>query len=101
MGIEKQYNDILKGENGYTTYQKDLKGYKIANTPEIKVDAIQGKDIYLTIDANLQYKLEQIAQKTMEETQAEAMMLIAADSQTGEILSYISYPSVDLNEYSF
>lgn len=61
----------------------------------------RGRNIYLTIDANLQYKLEQIAQKTMEETQAEAMMLIAADSQTGEILSYISYPSVDLNEYSF
>lgn len=59
----------------------------------------QGKNIYLTIDANLQYKLEQIAYKTMEETQAESMMLIAANSRNGEILSYISLPAANLNEY--
>ena len=47
MGIEKQYDSILKGEDGSLTYQKDLKGYRIANTPMIKKDAIQGKDIYL------------------------------------------------------
>lgn len=59
----------------------------------------QGKNIYLTIDANLQYKLEQISREAMESTQAESMMLIAADSRTGEILSYISLPSANLNEY--
>ncbi|MDY2839845.1 MAG: penicillin-binding protein [Treponema sp.] len=59
----------------------------------------QGKNIYLTIDANLQYKLEQIAYKTINNTKAENMMLIAADSRTGEILSYISLPNADLNEY--
>ena len=59
----------------------------------------QGRNIYLTIDANLQYKLEQICHRVMNETQAEGMMLIAADSTSGEILSYISLPSADLNEY--
>ena len=59
----------------------------------------QGRNIYLSIDANLQYKLEQIAYKTMHDTQAESMMLIAADCRNGEILSYISLPSVDLNDY--
>ena len=53
------YNEILKGEDGYTTYQKDLKGYKIANTPVIKKDAVQGKDIYLTIDSNIQFFVDQ------------------------------------------
>ena len=66
---------------------------KSLETPE------QGKNIYLSIDSNLQYKLEQIAYKTMNETQAESMMLLAADSRTGEILTYISLPSADLNEY--
>lgn len=59
----------------------------------------QGRNVFLSIDANLQYKLEKIAQKTMDETQAESMMLLAADSKTGEVLSYISLPSADLNEY--
>lgn len=59
----------------------------------------QGSNIYLTIDANLQYKLEKIARNTMDTTQAASMMLIAAEAKTGEILSYISLPSANLNEY--
>ena len=59
----------------------------------------QGKNIYLTIDTTLQYKLEQIAYDAITETQAESMIMIAADCKTGEILSYISLPSADLNEY--
>jgi cell division protein FtsI (penicillin-binding protein 3) len=58
-----------------------------------------GKNIYMTLDANLQYKLEQLAQKSMEDTQAESFMLIAAEAKTGEILSYISLPSANLNTY--
>lgn len=59
----------------------------------------QGKNIYLTIDTTLQYKLEQIAYDAITETQAESMIMIAADCKTGEILSYISLPSADLNDY--
>ena len=71
----------------------------VFNPDDAKVP--QGKNIHLTIDANLQYKLEQIAQETMTSTNAESLMLIAADSQNGEILSYISLPSANLNEYNF
>lgn len=60
----------------------------------------QGKNVYLTIDANLQYKLEEIARETMKSTQAECMMLLCSDAKTGEILSYISLPSANLNEYN-
>lgn len=57
-------------------------------------------DIFLTLDINLQYKLENIARKTLDSTQAESMMLLAMEAKTGEILSYISLPSVNLNEYT-
>lgn len=60
----------------------------------------QGKNVYLTIDANLQYKLEKLSRETMETTKAESMMMIAADARNGEILSYISLPSSNLNEYT-
>ena len=62
---------------------------------------LHGRNVYLTIDANLQYKLEEIARETMETTQAESMMLIASEANSGEIQSYISYPSANLNEYNF
>lgn len=61
---------------------------------------VQGKNIYLTIDANLQSNLEKIAHEAMEDTQAESMMLIAAEAKTGEVLSYISLPSANLNDFS-
>jgi cell division protein FtsI (penicillin-binding protein 3) len=72
-------------------------------SPEIKkgtTGTIHGDNVYLTIDAGLQYKLEKIAQDAMEETRAESMMLIAANAKNGEILSYISFPSADLNQYT-
>ena len=71
-------------------------------SPESKSDAagvIHGSNVYLTIDAALQYKLEKIAQSAMDETQAENFMLIVVDAKTGEILSYINLPSANLNEY--
>lgn len=58
-----------------------------------------GLNVYLTIDANLQYKLEKIARNAMESTQAESVMMVAADAKSGEIVSYISLPSVNLNDY--
>lgn len=63
-------------------------------------DVIHGKNIFLTIDANLQYKLEKIAKETMDSTQAASLILLAAESKTGEILSYINLPQVNLNEYT-
>ncbi len=60
---------------------------------------LYGDSIVTTIDASLQYKLEQIALESLEDTQAESFMLIAAEATTGEILSYISLPSPNLNTY--
>ncbi len=98
MGIEKQYNDILKGENGYTTYQKDLKGYKIANTKEIKVDAIQGKDIYLTIDENIQFFVEQAINNSSKSYGWEWFTITIMDAKTGAILATSTSPSFDPNK---
>lgn len=71
-------------------------------SPEVEdtsAETIHGDNIYLTIDAGLQFKLEKVAQKAMDNTQAESIMLIAANSRNGEILSYISLPSANLNDY--
>lgn len=62
-------------------------------------EEVQGNNVYLTIDANLQSQLEKVANEAMESTQASGLMLVAADAKNGEILSYISYPSVNLNDY--
>ena len=98
MGIEKQYNEILKGEDGYTTYQKDLRGYKIADTPVIKKDAVQGKDIYLTIDSNIQFFIEQAINNSDREYDWEWFHITVLDAKTGAVLGTSTSPSFDPNK---
>lgn len=97
MGIEQYYDKILRGKNGYITYQKDLHGYKIANTKEVREEAIEGKDIYLTIDSNIQFFIEQALNKAKEEFGYEWFTMVIADAKTGAILGMSTYPSFDPN----
>ncbi len=88
------------GDDGEGLSGIELQCQKILAPPEdiTKVNTY-GNNVLLTIDSNLQFKLEQIAGAAMEDTQAESMMLIAAEAKTGEILSYISLPAPNLNYY--
>lgn len=88
--------DDGKGLAGIEFSQQDI----LSPEPHSGEESVQAKNVFLSIDANLQYKLEKIARESMNETQAESMMLIAADAKSGEVLSYISFPSADLNNYS-
>ncbi|MBP3772954.1 MAG: transpeptidase family protein [Treponema sp.] len=89
------------GKEGYGLAGIEYSLEKTLYPPQTEGEAVvQGKNIYLTIDANLQSSLEKIAHEAMESTQAESMMLIAAEARTGEILSYISLPSANLNDFS-
>lgn len=97
MGIEQYFNEELSGEDGSVTYQKDLKGYKIANTPEIRTDAVAGKDIYLTIDDNIQFFVDQAVKTSVSKYQFESLNIMIADAHTGKILGVSNYPSFDPN----
>ena len=98
MGIEKQYNKILKGKDGYTTYQKDLKGYKIADTPVITKDAEQGKDICLTLDENIQFFVEQALNNSNQGYNWEWFHITLLDAKTGAVLATATSPSFDPNK---
>ena len=97
MGIEKQYDSLLKGEDGYISYQKDLRGYQIANTDVWKKDAIQGKDIYLTIDNNVQFFIEQAIDNADVSYDWEWFTITILDATTGAVLGTANSPSFDPN----
>lgn len=97
MGIEKYYDNILKGEDGYITYQKDLRGYQIADTEPIIKDATQGKDIYLTIDENIQFFVEQALNKADKDYDYDWFHITIADAKNGSILATATSPSFDPN----
>ena len=97
MGIEKYYDKILKGKDGYVEYQKDLKGYRIADTPERRQEASQGKDIYLTIDSQIQFFVEQALNNSDINYDWEWFNITIMDAKTGALLATATTPSFDPN----
>ena len=97
LGIEEYFNEDLTGTSGYVTYEKDRRGYKIANGREYVEEADDGDDIYLTIDSNIQLFTENAVKKMADDSDAEWAGMIVADASTGAILSYVSTPSFDPN----
>ncbi len=99
MGIEKAYDEILRGKDGYTFYQRDRNGYKIAGTKETTVAAVDGADIYLSIDANVQLFLEQALDNAKAKNYRwDWYTILVADAKTGAILGAASDPSFDPNK---
>lgn len=97
LGIEGYYNEELTGKEGYLTYEKDGRGNKIANSREYKEDAIDGSDVYLTIDTSVQLFIENATKKAAEQSQAEWVVMGVMNAKTGAILGYTSTPSFDPN----
>lgn len=98
MGLESYYNKQLTGKNGFREYEKDRKGYKIAGTKEIKKDPVNGNDIYLTIDSNIQLFLERAVKKQVKIHKPQTMFIAIMEAKTGKILGVSSEPSFDPNK---
>lgn len=97
MGIESYYNDMLRGEDGFTIYQQDAYGYKMPNTREEVKKSVDGVDIYLTLDSNIQFFVEKYTKEAYEKYNPEWAITVVADAKTGAILGSTSYPSFNPN----
>ena len=98
MGIEEYFNNKLEGVNGKKIYQKDLYGYQIPNTPSIKEDPVDGENIYLTIDNNIQIIVEKAIKNLRNEHELEWMTFTVMDANTGAIVASASQPNFNPNE---
>ena len=97
LGIEGYFNKELTGKSGYITYEKDGRGNRIANSNEYKEDAIDGDNVYLTIDSNVQLFIENVVKKAQDASKSEWVLMAVMDAKTGAILGYSSTPSFDPN----
>ena len=98
LGIEAKYDNLLKGTDGYLQYQQDRLGYKIPDTAETRIDAINGSDIYLTIDAGIQRFAETEVKAIEEKYKPEWAIISVMDAKTGDILASTSSPSFNPNK---
>ncbi len=104
-GLESKYEDELSPSAANRAALAAKSGGKTAaNASKLAAsgdegEALRGNDLVLSIDSAMQFSLEEIARKTMKETGAEAVILLAGDARTGEILAYVSMPDFDPNSY--
>lgn len=81
-GAEAAFNSILSANP-----EKSHNGYAYGNS------------VYLTIDADLQYRLEELSDITLKTNVAEALALVVIEAKTGAILAYVSLPDYDPNNF--
>ncbi len=97
-GVEAMFNKQLTGENGYSFTQSDVQGKEIGGSLRYYVSGTKGSEVKLTVDVNIQIKLEQVLLQIMEEQKAKVVTGIVMNPNTGEIVALSSKPSFDLNE---
>ena len=98
VGLESQYESYLKGTNGKILTLTDSRGVELKDAGESRLEPINGSDLYLTLDYNIQSYAQQLAEKAMEECQASAVELLVMNPQNGEIMAMVNVPEFNLNE---
>lgn len=99
-GIEKQYEKEITGEKGALEGEKDASGFLVAVGKRIIKPPVNGSDLVLTIDHNIQKKAEEELKSTLEKWRAESGSVMVLDPKTGRILAMAAIPAFDPNEYS-
>jgi len=98
-GIEIEYESILRGVDGRAEAEIDVFGNIIPGNIKTYLEPVDGKDIVLTIDSQIQYIAEKALLKAVEEYNAPGAVAIVMDPVSGEILAMASYPGFDPNNY--
>lgn len=98
FGIEKYYDDILKGVPGRIVESTDVRGRETPFKQERYINPEDGMDLVLTVDLTVQQILEKTIKKTAIENVADQAIAIAMDVKTGGILGMANYPDFNLNE---
>lgn len=99
LGVEGYYDDILSGTNGYTKYLKyTSSNYKIPNTIDDTKKAVDGSDIYLTIDFDIQYIAENAVKEFKDTYKTEWAIFTVMDADTGAIVASATSPNFNPND---
>jgi penicillin-binding protein 2 len=96
-GLERKYDKDLLGEYGEIAWEVDAVGRTISKEGYIIKEAVSGKNLYLTIDLDIQRKLYEVLKEGVQEYKAQGGSAIIQDPNTGEIIAIVSYPGYDNN----
>src|SRR5690625_254373 len=98
IGIEREKNKLLTGEDGFIQYERDKYDKKLLQSRDVVQDPENGHDIYLTIDQKIQTVLEDVLSEVDEQYEPERITAVVMNPKTGEIVAIGNRPSFNPNE---
>ena len=98
IGLEVKYEEYLKGKNGTILTTTDARGVELNGVAEDRVEPVAGNTLQISLDYNIQMYAQQMAEKVMEEKQADKVGILLMNPQNGEILAMVNVPEFNLNE---
>ena len=98
LGLEVKYDEYLQGTNGKILTLTDARGIEIENAGESRLEPMNGYDLCLSLDYNIQMYCEQAAKKVCTKKSADSVSVIVMNPQNGELMAMVNYPEFDLND---
>ena len=98
IGLEVQYEEIMKGTDGKILTLTDARGMELPEAGERRLEPVAGNTLKISLDANIQQFAEQAAEKVMEKKSADRVSILIMNPQNGEILAMTDVPEFDLNQ---
>ena len=95
LGLEVKY---LKGEPGYILTTTNARGIEVDKRAEERIEPKQGKDLYTSIDINIQKFAMQAAKNVMEAKGAKNVKILVMNPNNGEIFAMVNVPEFNLNK---
>src|SRR6266705_3411608 len=99
-GIEEYYQKALAGTPGYISSYRDLANREIVLGSHTHEDPVNGSELVLTMDANIQYAAEQALMAGVKRDRAESGSVLIMDPTTGGIVAWADYPSYNANNFN-
>lgn len=98
IGLEVEYEEVLKGIDGSILTLTDAAGIEIENAAESRIEPTPGNSLQISLDWNIQNYVTQICCQVMEKKQAKQVSAIVMNPQNGEIYAMVNVPEFNLND---
>ncbi len=98
IGLEVTYEKYLTGKKGQILTLTDAKGIELDGMGERRKEPEAGKDLYISLDVNIQRYAAQLAKQAYETKQAAGVSIIVMNVNNGEILAMVDVPEFHLND---
>jgi cell division protein FtsI/penicillin-binding protein 2 len=98
-GVESFYQSQLAGRQGFTSSYRDLASREIVLGTRSHRDPVNGANLVLSLDSNIQYIAEQQLAAGVTKAKAESGSVLIMDPKTGGIIAWADYPAYNANDF--